>query len=67
MKSLDRRAFINAFAKWSAVSQLTFREVRGDADIMIDFMRYDHRDGSPFDGRSMSLHLFQYQAFWKIR
>ncbi|XP_062589843.1 matrix metalloproteinase-24-like [Saccostrea cucullata] len=57
--SIQRRAFINAFNKWSAVSPLTFREVRGDADILIDFKRYDHRDGSPFDGRSGTLaHAF---------
>jgi hypothetical protein len=54
MKSFIRRAFINAFSKWSAVSQLSFREVRGDADILIDFKRRDHKDGSPFDGRSRS-------------
>ena len=46
-----RRAIANAFRKWSDVSPLTFSETRGNADILVDFVYRDHRDGSPFDGR----------------
>ena len=45
-----RAAIASAFAYWSAVTPLTFREVTGNADILISFVTGDHRDGSPFDG-----------------
>ena len=45
----------NAFGKWEAVSPLRFTELprnsRTDAEILINFVRYDHGDGSAFDGR----------------
>ena len=45
----------NALGKWEAVSPLRFTELarnsRSDADILINFVRYDHGDGSTFDGR----------------
>nr|1FBL_A Chain A, Fibroblast (interstitial) Collagenase (mmp-1) [Sus scrofa] len=55
------RAIEKAFQLWSNVSPLTFTKVsEGQADIMISFVRGDHRDNSPFDGPGGNLaHAFQ--------
>jgi hypothetical protein len=47
-----RRVIAAAFAKWSAVTPLVFREISGPGavDIRIGWYRRDHQDGSPFDG-----------------
>jgi len=45
-----RSAIASAFGLWSAVTPLTFTEVKDDADILISFVTGDHGDGSPFDG-----------------
>lgn len=47
-----RRVIAAAFAKWSAVTPLVFRETSGPGavDIRIGWYRRDHQDGSPFDG-----------------
>ncbi|KAK7362040.1 hypothetical protein VNO77_04138 [Canavalia gladiata] len=44
--------FANAFARWSEVTTLTFRETASylSADIRIGFFSGDHGDGEPFDG-----------------
>ncbi|XP_077625830.1 interstitial collagenase [Crocuta crocuta] len=54
-------AIEKAFKLWSDVSPLTFTKVfEGQADIMISFVRGDHRDNSPFDGPGGTLaHAFQ--------
>ncbi|ELW64938.1 Interstitial collagenase [Tupaia chinensis] len=54
-------AIRKAFELWSDVSPLTFTKVfDGQADIMISFVRGDHRDNSPFDGPGGNLaHAFQ--------
>ncbi|XP_039714691.1 interstitial collagenase isoform X4 [Pteropus medius] len=54
-------AIEKAFQLWSNVSPLTFTQVfEGQADIMISFVRGDHRDNSPFDGPGGNLaHAFQ--------
>ncbi|XP_063423507.1 matrilysin-like [Mytilus trossulus] len=56
----QRSSFINAFKKWSDVANINIREVGGgDADILIDYKRRDHYDGSPFDGKGRTLaHAF---------
>lgn len=42
------QAIENAFQLWSNVTPLTFTKVsEGQADIMISFVRGDHRDNSP--------------------
>nr|XP_012423402.1 PREDICTED: interstitial collagenase-like [Odobenus rosmarus divergens] len=53
-------AIEKAFQLWSNVSPLTFTKVlRGQADIMISFVRGDHYDNSPFDGPDGNLaHAF---------
>lgn len=55
------QAIENAFQLWSNVTPLTFTKVsEGQADIMISFVRGDHRDNSPFDGPGGNLaHAFQ--------
>jgi hypothetical protein len=47
-----RRVIAAAFAKWSAVTPLVFREISGPGavDIRIGWYRRDHQDGFPFDG-----------------
>ncbi|KAM4528054.1 stromelysin-3-like isoform 1-T1 [Odontesthes bonariensis] len=46
-----QRILREAFAVWSAVTPLRFREVTNEkADIIIDFNRYWHGDNLPFDG-----------------
>ena len=41
-----------AFDMWQVASALSFIEITsGSADIEIDFKRYDHGDGNPFDGK----------------
>ncbi|CAG5867165.1 unnamed protein product [Menidia menidia] len=46
-----KRILQEAFATWSAVTPLRFREVSDEkADIIIDFNRYWHGDNLPFDG-----------------
>lgn len=40
-----------AFAAWSGVTDLVFRQVSEKADITVSFFRGHHRDGNPFDGR----------------
>ncbi|MBW04424.1 Interstitial collagenase, partial [Eschrichtius robustus] len=54
-------AIEKAVQLWSSVSPLTFTKVsEGQADIMISFVRGDHRDNSPFDGQGGNLaHAFQ--------
>uniref|UniRef100_A0A2K6G508 Matrix metallopeptidase 1 n=1 Tax=Propithecus coquereli TaxID=379532 RepID=A0A2K6G508_PROCO len=54
-------AIEKAFQLWSNASPLTFTKVfEGQADIMISFVRGDHRDNSPFDGPGGNLaHAFQ--------
>uniref|UniRef100_I3MBV7 interstitial collagenase n=1 Tax=Ictidomys tridecemlineatus TaxID=43179 RepID=I3MBV7_ICTTR len=54
-------AIEKAFQLWSNVSPLTFTKIfEGQADIMISFVRGDHRDNSPFDGPGGNLaHAFQ--------
>ncbi|XP_006206757.1 interstitial collagenase [Vicugna pacos] len=54
-------AIEKAFQLWSNASPLTFTRVfEGQADIMISFVRGDHRDNSPFDGPGgMLAHAFQ--------
>ncbi|XP_037007777.2 interstitial collagenase [Artibeus jamaicensis] len=54
-------AIEKAFQLWSRVSPLTFTKIsEGEADIMISFVRGDHRDNSPFDGPGGNLaHAFQ--------
>lgn len=45
-------AFARAFQVWSDVTPLKFtRLMDGDADIMINFGRWEHGDGYPFDGK----------------
>ncbi|XP_073515491.1 72 kDa type IV collagenase [Phyllobates terribilis] len=45
-------AFARAFKVWSDVTPLKFtRLMDGDADIMINFGRWEHGDGYPFDGK----------------
>ena len=44
------------------MANINIREVGGgDADILIDYKRRDHYDGSPFDGRG------KHRVFSKIR
>ncbi|KAK3083780.1 hypothetical protein FSP39_003123 [Pinctada imbricata] len=59
-QSIQRRAYYDAFRKWSDVTPLVFREVRGgNADILISYARYNHGDGSSFDGKGGTLaHAF---------
>ncbi|KAK7309528.1 hypothetical protein RJT34_06329 [Clitoria ternatea] len=47
-----KRVFASAFARWSEVTTINFRETAsyGDADIKIGFYSGDHGDGEPFDG-----------------
>ncbi|XP_006103121.1 72 kDa type IV collagenase [Myotis lucifugus] len=45
-------AFARAFQVWSNVTPLRFSRIHdGDADIMINFGRWEHGDGYPFDGK----------------
>ena len=48
--------------KWEGVSPLRFTEIsrtsRTDADILINFVRGDHGDGSTFDRRGGRIYLF---------
>ncbi|KAM3920026.1 72 kDa type IV collagenase [Leptodactylus fuscus] len=45
-------AFARAFQVWSDVTPLKFtRLMDGEADIMINFGRWEHGDGYPFDGK----------------
>ncbi|MFN7686640.1 MAG: matrixin family metalloprotease [Sphingobacteriales bacterium] len=43
-------AIRTAMDTWSQVCLLTFTEVSGNADIMIQFVRGNHGDGTSFDG-----------------
>ncbi|XP_029770527.1 interstitial collagenase [Suricata suricatta] len=54
-------AIDKSFQLWSDASPLTFTKIfEGEADIMISFVRGDHRDNSPFDGPGGTLaHAFQ--------
>ncbi|XP_057458284.1 metalloendoproteinase 2-MMP-like [Lotus japonicus] len=47
-----KSVFTGAFARWSEVTTLTFRETSSyfDADMRIGFFDGDHGDGEPFDG-----------------
>ncbi|XP_078700340.1 matrix metalloproteinase-15-like [Branchiostoma floridae x Branchiostoma belcheri] len=55
-----REAIRRGFQVWSDVTPLRFRETTSsNADINIQFSRFDHRDGYPFDGRGGTLaHAF---------
>ncbi|XP_063801353.1 72 kDa type IV collagenase [Pseudophryne corroboree] len=45
-------AFARAFQVWSDVTPLKFNRIMdGEADIMINFGRWEHGDGYPFDGK----------------
>ncbi|MBN3290662.1 MMP2 collagenase, partial [Polypterus senegalus] len=45
-------AFARAFQVWSDVTPLKFSRIMdGEADIMINFGRWEHGDGYPFDGK----------------
>uniref|UniRef100_A0A5F9CK92 72 kDa type IV collagenase n=4 Tax=Oryctolagus cuniculus TaxID=9986 RepID=A0A5F9CK92_RABIT len=45
-------AFARAFQVWSNVTPLRFSRIHdGEADIMINFGRWEHGDGYPFDGK----------------
>ncbi|XP_006000312.1 72 kDa type IV collagenase [Latimeria chalumnae] len=45
-------AFARAFQVWSDFTPLKFRRIQdGEADIMINFGRWEHGDGYPFDGK----------------
>uniref|UniRef100_A0A8C9EPF3 Peptidase metallopeptidase domain-containing protein n=1 Tax=Pavo cristatus TaxID=9049 RepID=A0A8C9EPF3_PAVCR len=45
-------AFARAFKVWSDVTPLRFNRINdGEADIMINFGRWEHGDGYPFDGK----------------
>ncbi|ETE63168.1 72 kDa type IV collagenase, partial [Ophiophagus hannah] len=45
-------AFARAFKVWSNVTPLEFSRIHdGEADIMINFGRWEHGDGYPFDGK----------------
>ncbi|KAM4722162.1 72 kDa type IV collagenase [Rhinophrynus dorsalis] len=45
-------AFARAFKVWSDVTPLEFTRIHdGEADIMINFGRWEHGDGYPFDGK----------------
>uniref|UniRef100_A0A452SMY2 72 kDa type IV collagenase n=1 Tax=Ursus americanus TaxID=9643 RepID=A0A452SMY2_URSAM len=45
-------AFARAFQVWSDVTPLRFSRIHdGEADIMINFGRWEHGDGYPFDGK----------------
>ncbi|XP_033929739.1 72 kDa type IV collagenase-like isoform X5 [Melopsittacus undulatus] len=45
-------AFARAFQVWSDVTPLRFNRINdGEADIMINFGRWEHGDGYPFDGK----------------
>ncbi|XP_078581369.1 collagenase 3-like [Branchiostoma floridae x Branchiostoma japonicum] len=47
-----RRIMHDAFQIWSDYTPLDFTEVTsGNADMLIAFPRWDHGDGTPFDGR----------------
>ncbi|CAB4011318.1 macrophage metalloelastase isoform X2 [Paramuricea clavata] len=47
-----KATFKKAFAYWSAVTPLRFREViSGRSDFTIRFARRSHGDSAPFDGR----------------
>ena len=44
-------AVYRAFKFWSDVTNIKFYEkLSGEVDIPIDFVTFDHGDGSPFDG-----------------
>ncbi|GCB82975.1 hypothetical protein scyTo_0023801, partial [Scyliorhinus torazame] len=54
-----RQLLMSAFQVWSRASLLQFKEVSGEADIVIDFSRSNHGDGYPFDGPEGTLaHAF---------
>ncbi|GCC28822.1 72 kDa type IV collagenase [Chiloscyllium punctatum] len=45
-------AFARAFQVWATVTPLKFSRIfDGEADIMINFGRWEHGDGYPFDGK----------------
>ncbi|XP_072374374.1 72 kDa type IV collagenase [Scyliorhinus torazame] len=45
-------AFARAFNVWATVTPLNFTRIfDGEADIMINFGRWEHGDGYPFDGK----------------
>ncbi|NXS97059.1 MMP7 protein, partial [Jacana jacana] len=58
-KKVDN-AIRRAFTVWSNVTPLQFKRIfYGYADIVIQFARYEHGDGYPFDGRGNTLaHAF---------
>uniref|UniRef100_UPI00358DF5CE matrix metalloproteinase-19-like n=1 Tax=Myxine glutinosa TaxID=7769 RepID=UPI00358DF5CE len=55
-----RRAINQAFGQWSLVSPLRFFETTSSSsDIVINFVRGNHDDGHPFDGKGRTLaHAF---------
>ena len=51
-------AMEEAFKVWSDVADLEFERVTdGEADIDILFVRREHRDGDPFDGRGIIMKI----------
>lgn len=55
-RSVMKATFRKAFAYWSAVTPLRFREVTsGSSDFTIMFARRSHGDNAPFDGRGRVL------------
>jgi hypothetical protein len=45
-----RATIAGAFARWAAITPLTFSEATSGEDITISFVRGAHGDNSPFDG-----------------
>lgn len=45
-----RATIAGAFARWSAITPLTFSETTSGEDITISFLSGDHEDSNPFDG-----------------
>uniref|UniRef100_A0A8C8S5Y0 Peptidase metallopeptidase domain-containing protein n=1 Tax=Pelusios castaneus TaxID=367368 RepID=A0A8C8S5Y0_9SAUR len=59
-REIIRTLMYYALKVWSEATPLTFHEVGGPrADVVVEFLRRDHQDGYPFDGRGgMVAHAF---------